>query len=256
MKKILIVFSIILFIIINYIYGGSDLKKHSKLKTKVSEIRVLYPAPGTTWIVPQPYPSRLIAWSPGHLCNVDLFRFKGTPIFVKRLYKSIPSHSLSVNVQDENLKNIYINGMYYIVIRSVDGSAKGKSKIFMIKFTVKHSSTMPKIKPIIKIINLLNSAEYKAGGSMNIEWKMNLNKKVRIQLFKCSNNSPGIAVRTLAVIPGSRKRLNRFTWRNIPRNITPGDYCIGITMVDKSTKSFSKMFKIKISPRTSRLHIK
>ncbi len=50
--------------------------------------------------------------------------------------------------------------MYYIIIRSVDGSAKGKSNIFMIKFTVKPSSKMPKIKPIIKIINLLKQNTY------------------------------------------------------------------------------------------------
>ena len=211
------------------------------------------------WTVPNPenpYPSpapiRHIVWTPGHLCNVDLYR-RGN-IFVKRLYESISSNS--VIVPDELLKNIYISGKYSIIIRSVDGWAKGRSNEIIIIFTNTNSSVTPKIKPIIKIINLLNSAEYKAGDSINVEWEMSLKRKVKIQLFKCSNNSPGIAVRTLAVIPGSRKRLNRFTWRNIPRNITPGDYCIGITMVDKSTKSFSKMFKIKISPMTSRLHIK
>ena len=211
------------------------------------KIRVDRPNNGEIWSHPKADNlslSYLISWSGGSP-PYNVYLYKG-PDMVRKICHNISANLIGLS--GFSLKGIESGSDYYFEVRSANELLKGQSGRIQIINRLKAAAFKPEIKPAINILNLRQFAQYKTGDSLLVKWKMNVNNRVKIQLFRCAGNTPAGKVATLAEIPGAAQRINQYNWRNIPATIPTGNYCIRILTIDKRASNFSGVFSIKQAP--------
>jgi len=136
-------------------------------------------------------------------------------------------------------------GFFFLNISTTDGKLSNNSECFeIVKPTVrpqfqKDLSKFKKVTPGIRVETPSSFFKYSPGKKLTIKWSINVNKRVKIQLYTYPKKF------YMNIVDGSAniKIRDKYTWK-IPSSVKNGIYILKVSTYDNSVSGFSGQFKI------------